>query len=130
MWYLAEIVFAQPQSENRCMYLCESCNVLLQATSAEESYRKALDWGHNYIADSSEKMTLLGIANLTQIGDAIGDGVEVCGCYFKKLDIWNRKDELIPSKEQLKAIRWKAESSTPIQEMIDPYQLKILKNSI
>ncbi len=39
MWCLAEILFAQPKQADRRMYACESCNVLLQANSADEAER-------------------------------------------------------------------------------------------
>ncbi|MEX0268811.1 hypothetical protein AB3R30_06705 [Leptolyngbyaceae cyanobacterium UHCC 1019] len=44
MWYLAEILFAQPRQADRRMYACESCNVLLQVISAAEAYDKAQAW--------------------------------------------------------------------------------------
>jgi hypothetical protein len=129
MWYLAEILFAEPKRANRRMYLCESCNVIFQSDSAEEAYEKALIWGQNYIADEPEKLQLLGVAHLTSIDEEIGEGVEICGRYFQKLDIWDRVENLIPAQEQLAAIQWET-SDKPIGEMFDSHQIYLLKKHL
>lgn len=127
MWYLAEILFAKPKQDNRRMYFCESCDVLFEATSANEAYQKAENWGQNYVADASGRIELLGISDLTIVGETLCDGTEICGRYFQKLDVWERKDDLIPAPEELKAILWEGNQDTPVVKMLDSSQLKLLK---
>jgi hypothetical protein len=129
MWYLVEILFAEPKRANRRMYMCESCNVIFQSDSAEEAYDKALHWGQNYIVDESEKLQLLGVSDLTSIGEEIGEGVEICGRYFQKLDVWDRIENLIPSHEKLSGIQWET-SDKPIGELLDPHQIYLLKKRL
>jgi hypothetical protein len=129
MWYLAEILFAEPKRANRRMYMCESCNVIFQSNSAKEAYDKALIWGKKYIADASGRLQLLGVSDLTSIDEEIGEGVEICGRYFQKLDVWDRVDKLIPLQEQLSGVQWET-SDKPIGEMLDPHQLYLLKRRL
>lgn len=128
MWYLAEILFDQPKQSDRRMYVCESCNVLLQAISADEAYDKAQAWAQDYIGSGT--IEPLGISDLTSIGEEIGDGVEICGHYFQKLDVWDRKDTLIPAPDQLGAMQWEEDQDTPIEEMLDSHQLEMLRKRL
>lgn len=52
MWYVAAVMMAQPKKRGRRRYLCETCNVLLSAADAGAAYRKAVEWGTRYEADS------------------------------------------------------------------------------
>jgi hypothetical protein len=45
VWYLAELLFAEPPLPDRSEYQCESSNVVFQAASAVKAYRKAIVWG-------------------------------------------------------------------------------------
>src|SRR5436305_207092 len=104
MWYFAEILFAQPKRRGRRMYLCESCNVLFNAATATAAYRKAVAWGKAYTADKDSGMKLLGVFRMASIGDSMGDGIEVCGRFFHKRDVWTKRADLIPDFSELRAV--------------------------
>jgi len=72
----------------------------------------------------------LGVSDLTTVGEEIGDGIEICGHYFRKLDVWQRKDQLIPPPEELKAMQWEGNQDTPIEEMLDSSQISLLKKRL
>src|SRR5437868_6051082 len=96
MWYIAVVMMAQPKERGRRRYLCETCNVLFSAADAGEAYRKAITWGTNYEADSMYGLKLLGVSTLCEIGNTLGDGVDISGCFFQKLDVWDRRSRIIP----------------------------------
>jgi hypothetical protein len=127
MWYLAEILTAERRQPGRRMYRCESCNVLFHAADAEEAHRKALAWGQDHVADTNGQVELLGVAHLSSIGDQLGEGVDICGRFFRKRDVWDRVDELIPPPERLGAARWEQNQDTPIGEMVDKEQVEALR---
>jgi hypothetical protein len=106
VWYLAEILFAEPPRRDDAEYRCESCNVVLRADDAAQAYQKAIAWGAAYSAESASTSKLLGVAHLTSIGEELSDGVEICGRFFEAPAVWERVDEYIPPPEQLAAIRW------------------------
>jgi len=119
MWYLAEIVFAEPSRANRESYQCESCNVVFQADSADAAYRKAISWGQAYVAEAPAGMQMLGVSHLTSIGEELADGVEICGNFFEELNVWDRIDELIPPAHRLKAIQWEQGRDSPLKNLFD-----------
>ena len=41
MWYMSYLLFAATQPESGGEYVCETCNVLLEATNAEEAFKAA-----------------------------------------------------------------------------------------
>src|SRR5690348_16794066 len=96
MWYLAEILFAEPPRPDRAEYQCESCDVVLQAADAAEAYQKAVAWGLTYAAEPASAMRPLGVAHLTAIGEELGDGTEICGRFFEARSVWERVSEFIP----------------------------------
>ena len=106
MWYLAGILFAETRTDGRRTSICESCNVLFQAPTAVEAYNKAMDWGRARAAEEAATMDLLGVSHLTTIDGEPGDGIEICGRYFRKRDVWDRVHEMVPPPAQLKAIVW------------------------
>jgi hypothetical protein len=83
VWYLAEILFAEPAQPDRAEYHCESCDVVLQAADATQAYQKAVTWGLTYAAEPPSAMRLLGVSHLTTIGEELGDGTEICGRFFE-----------------------------------------------
>lgn len=127
MWYLAEILFTEPRQANHRAYQCESCNVVFDAGTAAEAYRKAVAWGQSYAADPPDGMQLLGVSHLTTIGDRLGDGVEVCGRLFESNDVWDRVAELVPPPESLKALVWEENQNTPIGKLLTSEQIEQLK---
>ncbi len=117
MWYLAEILFAEPQQPDRTEYQCESCDVLLRADDATEAYQKAVAWGLANAASPPSAMRLLGVSHLTVIGNELGHGTEICGRFFDVQSVWDQVGELIPPSSELGAIRWEAGRDTPLGEL-------------
>src|SRR5262245_23046969 len=105
MWYLAEILFAEPPQPDRAEYQCESCDVMLEAVDALQAHQKAVAWGVCHAAEPPAAMRLLGVSHLTTIGEELGDGTEIAGRFFQARSVWDRLDELIPPPTQLGAIR-------------------------
>jgi hypothetical protein len=130
MWYVAVVMMAQPKQRGRRRYLCETCNVLLSAVDAVEAYRKAIVWGVRYESDSLYGLKLLGITVLHEIGDEIGDGVDISGRVFQKLDVWDRRARLVPPPEELQAIRIARNMDTPLGELLTAHQLQLMRQGV
>jgi hypothetical protein len=130
MWYLAEILFAEPRRVDRHAHQCEACNVVFDATTAREAYQKAMAWGQSYAAEPPGGMQLLGVSHLTSIGDQLGDGIEVCGRFFETANPWDQPAELVPAPEALKAIVWEQNQDTPLGELLTPEQIAALKRAV
>lgn len=130
MWYVAAVFMAQPKVRGKRRYLCESCNILLTASDAEEAYRKAVTWGVRYEADSIFSLKYLGIERLWEIGESIEDGVEIAGRFFHKFDVWNKRKGLIPSPDELEAIRNTRNMNTPLGQLMTPHQIKMLREGL
>jgi hypothetical protein len=75
-------------------------------------------------------MRLLGVSHLTDIGDELGDGTEICGRFFEVRSVWDRVGELIPPSTELGAIRWEAGRDTPLGELLSPEQVAQLKRAL
>ena len=58
MWYRADLLFAQLPKEDKSTVKCESCNVLLEASSAIEVYDKAIRWAAAHVAKKGPKRNL------------------------------------------------------------------------
>jgi hypothetical protein len=129
MWYLAEILFAQPREPGRTAYQCEACNVLFQASTAEEAYQKAVRWGRAYAGQEPAAFEFMGVARLSTVGEEVGDGVEICGRFFEEPDVWDRVDRLIPPPSLLEAVRWEQCKNTPLQDVLSPEQVSQLKKT-
>jgi hypothetical protein len=127
MWYVAVVMMAQPKARGRRRYLCETCNVLLSARGAAAAYRKAIAWGTRYESESIYGLKLLGITVLHEIGEEIGDGVDISGRFFQKMDVWSRRREIVPPPEQLQAIRIAQNRNTPLGELLTPHQLQLMR---
>ena len=128
MWYIAEILFAQPEQAERRMYLCESCNVLFRAEGGEQAYRKATAWGEEHEADSN--LRLLGVSHLSSIGEELGEGVDIAGRFFQKRAVWDRKDKLIPPPEELKAIHLEQNMHTRLGDLLTSRQVRVLNQTM
>jgi hypothetical protein len=129
VWYLAEVLFAEPPQPGRTDYQCESCNVVLHAADAAEAYRKAVAWGEAYAAEPPAGMRLLGVSNLTTVGEKLGDGTEICGRFFRAPAVWERVGQLVPSPDRLKAVQWEAGGGTPLGELLSPEEVAQLKRA-
>jgi hypothetical protein len=129
VWYLAEILFAEPPQPDCTEYQCESCDVVLQAADATQAYQKAVAWGLTYADEPPSAMRLLGVSHLTTIGGELSDGTEICGRFFEVQAVWDRVGEYIPPSDQLAAIRWEAGRDTPVGELLSPEQVAQLKRA-
>ena len=127
MWYLAEILLAEPARAGSADSRCESCNVVFSAATAVDAHGKAVVWGTAYAAAAAATMHLLGVTHLTSIGDELGDGVEICGRYFDESDPWTRIGELVPPPDQLEAIRWEVAGDTPLNDLLSLDRLGKIK---
>ena len=72
-------------------------------------------------------MDLLGVSHLTTIDEEPGNGVEICGHFFRKRDVWDRVHRMIPPPEELKAIVWERNRDIPVGEMLNKAQVCLLK---
>jgi hypothetical protein len=129
VWYLAELLFAEPPQPDKPDYQCESCNVVFQAADAVAAYRNAVDWGLAYAAEPSVGIRMLGVSHLTTVGEELGDGTEICGRFFQASEVWERAGELVPPPEQLKAIQWERSRDTPLGELLSPEQVAQLQRA-
>jgi hypothetical protein len=129
VWYLAELLLAEPPRPDRTEYQCESCDVVFRAGTAAEAYRKAIAWGLAYTAEPPTGMRLLGVSRLTTVGEELGDGTEICGRFFQSPAVWERAGELVPPPDQLKAIQWERNPDTPLGELLNPEQAAQLKRA-
>jgi hypothetical protein len=127
VWYLAELLFAEPPRPDQAEYQCESCDVLLQAGTAVEAYDRAIAWGESYAARPPSVLHLLGVSHLSTVGEELGDGTEIAGRFFREPAVWDRLDELIPPRNQLVAIQWERGADTPVGELLSPDQVAQLR---
>jgi hypothetical protein len=124
MWYLAEILFAEPRQAEPRAYQCESCNVVFDAATAADACQKAVKWGQKYAGEAPARLQFVGVSHLTTIGDRLGDGVEICGRFFECADVWDRAAELVSS---LEAVVWEQNQNTPLGELLTPEQIAQLR---
>jgi hypothetical protein len=127
MWYLAEILLVERPKADRHSHQCESCNVLFDAATALDAYRRAVEWGNEYAAEPSSAMQLVGVAHLTTVGEELGDGVEICGRLFECSGPWDRVAELVPAPQLLKAMLWEKNQDTPLGEILSTEQVARLR---
>ena len=116
-WYVADLLFAQATEETCATVLCESSQVLLEALNADHAYVKAMEWARRHEEDSS--MKLVGVRHLHSLTEPPGDGCEVGGGFFEEPGIWERRDELIPPKDEIPVLVLERNPNTPVGELID-----------
>jgi len=129
VWYLAEIVIAEPPEPDRAEYQCEASSVVFQAANSSEAYQKAIAWGQAYADDSPARMRLLGVSHLTTVGEELCDGTEICGQFFQAPAVWERVGEFVPPQDQLGAVRWEQGRDVPVGELLSPEQVAQLKRT-
>jgi hypothetical protein len=129
MWYLAEILLVETPQRDAIDIACEACNVVFQAETAVEAYRKALDWGRSYASEPPTCMRFLGVSDLTTIGQDLRDGTEICGRFFRARNDASELATLVPAPESFKAIQWEGNQDTPLAEMLDSEQINLLKRA-
>jgi hypothetical protein len=104
MWYLATVLFAQPQRPGVPTVVCETSQVLFVAGNAAGAYEKAREWGQRRI-ESTPGFELAGVQALKPLGldRPPQDGDEIDGRVWESDDVWVRLPELVPAPEQLAA---------------------------
>jgi hypothetical protein len=126
MWYIADLVFAKPKLKNRRRYRCESSNVLIEAESAEEAYKKAQAWARRYEDEGTAGMRFVGIEELRELVDSPVDGAELGGRFFLAYDIWGQAGKRFPPKKKLSVFRFRHEGEKTLEEFLSPTQLRAL----
>lgn len=126
MWYVAHLLFAQRPEQGRRHVLCESCQVLLRASSALKCYDRALVWAKSHEREGSFRF--VGVQHIKCLDEeTLGDGLEVGGRFFNAYDVWKRARKLIPKKANIPAILWETHRKTPIGRMMTRGQKGILR---
>ncbi len=123
MWYVVEMLFAQPKAEGVESVVCEECDVLFEAATAIEAYDKALAWAADY-ADGSTELALVGIENVRSLSEPPADGIEVGGGFYESGDVWERQDE-IPARDEIVSIRAELAPETKVSGMLDDRKREI-----
>jgi hypothetical protein len=129
VWYLAEILFAEPPRPGRAEDQGEASDVVLRAADAAEAYRRAVAWGLARAAEPPAAMRLLRVSHLTSIGEELGDGTEIGGRFFRDRSVWDQIGELIPPPDQLEAVRWEQGRDRPLGELLSPERVAQLRRA-
>jgi len=128
MWYVADLLFAQPAQPEHGTVLCETCDVLLEAGSALEAYDKAIDWAAKHVEIENPGFRFIGVRHIHSLSETLpGDGTEIGGTFFEEEAVWSRIDSLIPQKEDIPIIMWEQHMDTPIGELMSEKQERYLK---
>jgi hypothetical protein len=116
MWYVAKMLFAQKPVRGKRRVLCETCRVLLCAATARKAYQKAQVWATGHIQGSDFR--LVGIQHINDIlEEKIGDGTEIGGSFFYKMDPWGHKNKLIPNPDDIPIISLEANPKMAVGEI-------------
>jgi hypothetical protein len=125
MWYRVDLLFAQPPIQSGESVLCESCNVLFEAQSADEAYEKGLSWAENNV-QQNPAFHFVGIENIFALDETQpGEGSEVGGIFFEE-NVWERLNEFIPQRSTLNANFLEANKNMPLNEILTQKQKNIL----
>jgi hypothetical protein len=127
LWYLAELLFAEPPHPEKSDCQCEASNVVFEAPDATEAFRKAISWGLAYAAEPPSGLRFLGVSHLTTVGEKLGDGTEICGRFYRSEDIWNQIADMVPPPGRLKAILWEQGREVPLEALLTPEHVALLK---
>jgi hypothetical protein len=126
MWYIADLLFAQLPIPGDERVACESCNVLFEAQSASEVYDRSATWAEEHIQGT--QFHFLGVTHIRSLSDSQPtNGTEIGGEFFDDVNVWERRDELIPDKNQIPVIVWEQNPHTPIDDLMTVEQKKQLK---
>lgn len=126
MWYVAELLFAQPKADADGSVICETCDVLFEAPSAVEAYEKALQWAAKYEAEPGA-LAFVGVENLRDLLDAPADGVEIGGRFFESEGVWERREEIIPARDEISTVKGELHPETKVSELLDDRKRRIWK---
>jgi hypothetical protein len=109
MWYVAEVVLAEPKAAGQRMYAGSSNRILVQADGPEMAHARAVAWGQaradhlNECRSFLKQMAVVGVTELTILGEHIEDGMDVGGEVFRRKDVWDQIR--VPVKGELNAFR-------------------------
>ena len=127
MWYVADLLFAQLPMPGERRVACESCHVLFNASSALEVYDRSATWAESHIEGTP--FHFVGVTHIRSLDDSQPtDGTEIGGQFFDDVDVWERKDELIPNRHEIPVVVWEQNPDTPIGDLMTSDQKKQLKN--
>jgi hypothetical protein len=100
--------------------------VLFHASSALAAYDKGVAWAQSHIKDT--KFHFVGVEHIHSLDDDQPvDGTEIGGSFFDEENIWERKSEFIPEKENIQAIMWEANRDVPVGDLMTEKQKKDIK---
>ncbi|MHC4641536.1 MAG: hypothetical protein ACYS32_07820 [Planctomycetota bacterium] len=126
MWYVVDILFAQPLRKDEATVQCESCDVLFEAPSALIAYDKAVKWAKENEKDNNFKY--VGIHHLYSLEEEQpGDGSEIGGNFFEEEDLWERVDEFIPDPKEIRTIKGEENPDVPIGDLMSEEDTKRLE---
>jgi hypothetical protein len=126
MWYVVDILFAQPPHDDTKVVQCESCNVLFEGATAREVYAKAQAWAVEHERDNNYRFA--GIQHLWSLQEPRpGEGDEIGGVFFEEEDFWDRLDEFIPKDKNIPVIQLEDHPDTPVREFLSESQLDMLR---
>lgn len=99
---------------------------IVQSKTANEAYDKALIWAKEEEKDNNFKF--VGIEHISELLDEeIVHGTEIDGSFFKKKNVWERKDEIIPDKNAIQAIMLEKNQGTPVRELMTDNQKRMMR---
>jgi hypothetical protein len=127
MWYVAHLLFAQKPKKDRHRVKCETCQVLLRASSAIECYDRAVVWAKAH--EDEGCFRFVGVQHINSLDEERpDDGTEVAGHFFDAYDVWQKVKKLIPNKRDIPAVMWESHRDAPIRELITPKQNRDLRD--
>lgn len=120
-------MFAETDTEDGINFSCETCNILLNAPNGEDALKAAQEWAMEYEAENAYRF--VGVEELQWLSDERpGHGDELAGMSYQEADVWNRREELIPEKSNLSAIRLEySDRDIPIRELLPDNKIKQLQ---
>lgn len=122
MWYVVHLLFAQEGSHT---VVCETSQRIFQAVDANAAYERGELWAREYEQESN--FLFVGIEHIKRIDEELGDGCEVGGCFSEEENVWQRRSELIPPKQDLSAIMWERDMDTPVADIMTDNQKRLMR---
>ena len=126
MWYVVDILVAQPPREDEAIVQCESCDVLFEAPAALIAYDKAVKWAKEHERDNDFRY--VGIHHLYSLEEEQPrDGSEIGGNFFEEENLWDRVDEFIPDPKEIPTIKVEENPDVPIGDLMSEKDKKRLE---
>ncbi len=128
MWYVVHMLFAQKSAPNSETFACETSQVLFKAPPKyrrSQPYARGEEWARQHERDNC--FLFVGIEHIKRLDGEPGDSCEVGGSFSEQPDVWLRRSELIPAKEDLSAIKLERNLDTPIGDLMSEEQKRLLR---